>query len=266
MKVEISKDILLKMDYLKAVVKEVGRQPLVGANSNVVYEVVWSIDYIDSVVSTVSDNNIKESLISCRDILNNFINTVNMSKINHYGEDCIQLLKYKYNDLSTRGVDGDTELSFRFSRLVKEMVVYLFLCAIFIPALMYIRDITTNDTLVSIYSAITAFVKGFILIILLVVLLDIVASLTYVVIYPARIIIPRRWISCVEDVTPRVYDRESRNIKWLDIMYNNKEYSNKAAELMNELVSSSDIDRFKVLIKVESLYMEFLEYKSTCVE
>lgn len=246
----MAKDGEIKVNYLTELVRLIGNQPLTGTSHALFYEAVWAQRYLEKL-SNVQDINTRSKLAGYKKVINDFVKNVNIEKINKNCDNEVYLLSLKYNDARFCRAEEDNEedtgfkntlamLRVLFCISTSFLVIILFVCGGKVSEFPGLVRVTFN--IMCVVEVVLIFILG----------LDILMHRAPRI----RNVMPRGVSTLHDNLGGEIYDREKRNIEWLDRILKDKSCSGTAYSTFYYLHHSTGIDYYKHLVEIEFLYMK----------
>lgn len=108
-KIDIEKNFLENLDYLKQLVKLINKKPVSSFDKNLTYEVIYADTYVESIIPQVKDAKFVATLGAIKGALDLVISEIPIEEVNRQKEskDYRDLIKLKYTDSSEGSYEED---------------------------------------------------------------------------------------------------------------------------------------------------------------
>ena len=166
MSLNVEKDFLSNVDYLKSLVKEVKSKPISDFDSNLIYEVTYADMYVSDLLTKVNNKNIAENINDIKSSLDLIISSIPKSDIvdARKKSDYTKILKAKYGNAD----EGSFEEEVAYSNVGESSIVREYLIKrassivlIFVLCTILVFNVDVIDILKDITSALVDFLHGF---------------------------------------------------------------------------------------------------------
>lgn len=99
-KIDVEKDFLENLDYLKQLVKLINAKPISEFDKNLTYEVIYADAYVESIIPQAKDTKLVATLGDIKTALDLVVSEISIDEVNRQrkSKDYEKLLKAKYTD------------------------------------------------------------------------------------------------------------------------------------------------------------------------